>query len=426
VPRRVFCPLIPGKAYKVAWLAAVASALPLFIMWPKFRTLFWFQDDWALLDSLSSQGFFHWVVQPFDGILAPVFKAVWYVSVHGSCGAYIGMICTLWLLHAANTGLLAISLRRIGLPWAGAFLAALTFGIPWSNIETLGWAAQLFQVTSLALFLLAFNCMMDFVENNHHLILSAGFALGSALCFPRGMLSGCLILFWFMLAERRAGRRLWAPAFLFLAPEFAVWAFHYLRALHFPGAPGANLILIAKFAISYLILNPLYVLFSYHGKGLSLSAFLIFGSAKIAVIVFALAVSDRKIQNLLWTLLAFDVGNAILLGAGRYWTGLAATVSSRYQYVSLLCFAPFIAAAAVYVARRYPAARFRTLWVCLIVACWMVVLIAPWPRKVNQWIQWRGYGPRAQAAGTAPAQGVALCGYSANRIQELMREFHLH
>jgi hypothetical protein len=39
-------------------------------------------------------------------------------------------------------------------------------------------------------------------------------------------------------------------------------------------------------------------------------------------------------------MVAFDLGNAVLLGIGRYHTGLLATVGSRYQYASLLGIAP--------------------------------------------------------------------------------------
>ena len=420
-------PVYMGKSYKFPLLAACASVLPLMFMWPKFCSLFWFEDDWALLDTLRSQGFFHWVLQPFDGIVAPVFKVVWYAAVRGWGGAYIGMISSLWICHAANTWLLTVLLLRIGLSPAGALIAALTFGISWSNIETLGWAAQLFQLTSLTMFLLAFKFMLDFAENNRHLILSCCFACASALCFARGILSGGLVLFWFVLAGgRNFGRRwLWGLAAVLLAPEVVITAVHYLRDAQYSGNPANNMFLIAQFASSYLFLNPLYILFSYPGKAVGLSALIIFGSIKISLIIFALSRSDRKTRNFLWTLLAFDLGNATLLGFGRYWTGLAASVSSRYQYVSLLCFAPFLVIAAGYLIRKFLVGKFRTVCKSLLVACWITILIVPWPRKVNQWIQWRGYGPRAQAAGTMPAQGVALCGLPTSRIQELVREFHL-
>ena len=403
-----------------------ASFLPLLLNWRQFRILFWFHDDWDLLDTLDREGVVRWIFRPFAESLAPLFKLVWYAALRVAGGDYAVMVCSLWICHCANVLLFATLLRRIGLSRSGALISALTLAVSWTNIETLGWSPQLSQLLCLSFLLLGAHSMLDFIESGRHLILSACFAFASALCFARGILAGILLIFWFALARRprAASRELWSAAAALLAPAAAVVAAHYLAVVQLSARSIADFLAMAKFAASCLLLNPLYMLIAYPGRTLGPAALLILGGAKISILVFALVKSDRARRNLLQTLLAFDLCNSALLGIGRYGTGWAAAASSRYQYVSLLCFAPFLVTAAGCVSRKL--ARGRLGATCLTAVFWISILVVPWPRKVDQWVQWRGYDVRAQLAETAPRHGLGLSDLPGGRIQQLVRTFHLH
>ncbi len=419
-------PARPRRTDKVVLLAACASFLPLLLQWRQFRALFWYQDDWDLLDSLDRHGIIRWIQQPFAENLAPVFKLVWYAVVRGAGGGYTTMICSLWICHAANVSAFYVLLRRVGLSRSSALISALTVAVSWTNLETLGWSPQLSQLLCSFFLLSAVHGMLNYMERGRHLILPACLALASALCFARGMLAGFLMLLWLVLARRHHPTRLqlWKPGVALLGPTAAVLAAHYIAFMRFSGKSITAVIAMAEFAGSYLLLNPLYMLISYPGRRLGLAALLILGGIKISTQLYALVRSEGLIRSLLQTLLAFDIGNAILLGIGRYQTGWGMAASSRYQYVSLLCFAPFLVIAVAQVLARLRRGRLGTA--ALASACWLSILVVPWPRKIDQWVQWRGYDVRAQLAETAPRHGVALSNLTLSRTEELIRAFHLH
>jgi hypothetical protein len=94
----------------------------------------------------------------------------------------------------------------------------------------------------------------------------------------------------------------------------------------------------AVFAAWYYCLNPAYHLLAVESWGPRTA--LLLGLLKAALVVWSLARSRGRTRFLFALLLAFDLGNAALLGIGRYHTGLPASVSSRYQYASLIALLP--------------------------------------------------------------------------------------
>ncbi len=91
----------------------------------------------------------------------------------------------------------------------------------------------------------------------------------------------------------------------------------------------------------YYCLNPARNLFSVESIGWH--TVIALGLGKVALVGWALARSTGRARLLFALLVAFDLGNAALLGIGRYHTGLAATLSSRYQYASLVGILPLAA-----------------------------------------------------------------------------------
>src|SRR5262245_28170719 len=83
-------------------IAALVSLVPLLIYWAEFRRLFFFHDDWELLDGYSTHPLATWLAEPFlgEGIL-PVFKLLWIGAVSLLGGSYVALILVLWLTHLA-------------------------------------------------------------------------------------------------------------------------------------------------------------------------------------------------------------------------------------------------------------------------------------------------------------------------------------
>src|SRR5258707_15694193 len=90
----------PRSARNLALGAAMFSMLPLLVYWRDFQLLFFFHDDWELLEGFSTNTLANWLAQPFlgEGIL-PLFKALWIAAVKLLGGSYMAMILLLWLTH---------------------------------------------------------------------------------------------------------------------------------------------------------------------------------------------------------------------------------------------------------------------------------------------------------------------------------------
>ena len=140
-------------------------ALALASLWPvlqnlhAFRTLFYFEDEWDLIDLWDKTGFTSWVGTVFAENFVPLFKAAWGGAIVAFGGSYFALVLLLWLTHAANVFLLSRIATRLGANWGGTALAGLIFGLAWINFETLGWTVQWSAVLSLFFLLLALDAL---------------------------------------------------------------------------------------------------------------------------------------------------------------------------------------------------------------------------------------------------------------------------
>jgi hypothetical protein len=258
------------------------------------------------------------------------------------------MVALVWLTHAANVALLGRLLRGCALPWVGVFAAQAVFALTPANMETLAWTVQWSAVLSATFMLLALDSFVRSPFGRAPL----GWGAASALSFSRGVLTGALLALACAWrgegAPRRSatGRAAWAVAYLspaiVVAALIAVMASgnHRHMAGHGPEA--------AAFGLWYYCLNPAYLVFSVGSWGWRTVAVL--GLCKGALVAWAILRSRGSLRLLIVLAVAFDLGNAALLGIGRFHTGLPAAVSSRYQYASLLGIAP---AAGFWLARQW-------------------------------------------------------------------------
>lgn len=393
---------------RAALWAAVCCLAPLIWCWPQFRELYWFHDDWDLLDEWARMGW-AWLWLPMGEHLNPLFKLLWIAAIRGLGGSYTAMVVLLWMTHVAVLMLFGVLLVRQKFSTGAAVLAVVTLGLPWTNIETLGWAMYWSSLVC-SLFLVAGFVAFSFYPARW--AAWAGFlaALASALTFSRGVLSGVVLAVFVWRISRR-----WSAA---LAASSLVLLEIYHRSLsgyaNFQEA-GAKLQAMASWGLEYLLLNPLYHFVSLKGQGIGAAELLIFGGLKIAVIIAGWRAANREQRPLLAALIVLDLGTAGLITAGRYATGDIGVISYRYQYVSLMCLGPFLGLAIA-----------RTRWLPVFAVAWVVLIAAPWKRHADIWGYQRGVEIRQAIAATPDDQKFGLPVITAGRARELTKKFGLH
>lgn len=346
--------------------------------------------------------------------LNPLFKLFWISAILGSGGSYTAMMVLLWATHLAILILFSLLLKRSGFGVAAAALAVLTLGLPWTNIETLGWALY-WSSLLCSLFLVAGLVGFSYYAKGVSWAGWVGFAaaLASALTFSRGALTGLVLAVFVFPFSRR-----WAAA---LAGLSCVLLGIYQRSLsHYPNFQdlSAKLAAMAAWGIKYELLNPLYHLVSLRGQSIGALALVVFGGLKIAVIVAGMRIANREQRRLLWALLILDLGTAGLLTAGRYVTGDIGVISYRYQYVSLMCFGPFLGLVAGQMKPRTALLGFTVAWV--------VLIGSPWKRHAGIWAYQRGVEVRRAIAATPDDQRFGLPVITAGRARELIARYGLH
>ena len=391
---------------------SIISLLPLLVCWPEFRRLFFFHDDWELLDGAARLGLIRWLPEPFAGEgLIPLFKALWLGAVHLTGGGYFSMILLLWITHVAICMLFGWLLVRFGLPPAAIAFALLIFGIPWTNIETLGWSMQWSAQLGLAFFLAAWLFLLGTRRLDGGAAACFLCLLASGLCSTRGIISG-LVLAIFVLIRNRDRQRFVLCA-LCVAPTALLAAVMWLIVPHHEAPPGPALL----YAGHYLLLNPLFLPLPLPRQGFDAGGLLVCGVLKAAIFIWAFREGGPSLRPLLWTLVALDLVVAVALGYGRWGTGLETVISSRYQYIPLLCFAPM---GGILVARLRTRLRVVVFLVC---ACGLGF---PWKRHAEQWAGWRGSELRTAIERAKPAEHFDPSDLTASRARELVRLYRLH
>ena len=419
-------------------LALLASIAPLLLFHKRFALLYWFHDDWELTSDFDQLGYWRWIQKPHAETYAPLFKVLWIAAIHGVNGSYFGMIALLWLMHLAILLFFAYILSRCGFSANAQGAAVLTAGLPWSNIETLGWATQWSAMLCTLFWLAAWAATTRLLEadggKERHPALWQALALiaaaASVLCFARGVIAGITVAFFIVLstASPFAKKRLWRLG-ISLAVISVVCFLLYQHLLS--GLTQAVTFSFAKFQAMvayggyYLLANPLYQILPIPRKVPDARALLIAGSCKLALVSAALRLSNRAQRAALFTLLFFDFAAASQLAFGRYTLGINSSVSYRYQYVSLLCFAPFFGIVVAGVVTR-TTQQSRKFAYAVTMLSWGLLLGYPWIRHSARWSGWRGVEVREALRTTPDDLRFGLPAITAGRARELIKKYHLH
>ncbi|MGA2433973.1 MAG: hypothetical protein ABSG25_01670 [Bryobacteraceae bacterium] len=414
----------------VPWLVAALCLVPILVNLPEFRKLLYFGDDWDQLSQMDALGFARWASRPFAENTVPLYKTLWGGSILAFHGSYLAVLSVEWLTHALSIGLLGGIMRRLGFTISTIAVAMLFFGLPASNIETLAWSVQLSPLLAAFFMLLAWRILVSILDTPDglprlKLLLYVLVLIASALSFSRGLLSG-IVFALFVLLYRPSP----APArtrrivlVISLALPFILGC--VVNPPRLLARPGVNFAAAFVFGVHYLLLNPFFQIagFAIVGWG----AVCVFGLAKLSVTSMGFADTRKPPQiAFLAALLFLDLMNAVLLGYGRYHTGLPASVSSRYQYVPLLCAAPFIG---VVFARLFPSwnsGKMARLAAVSAVLALYALLAWPWNAQISAWSGWRGTAVRAALASAPPEERIAFSLTSVARARELQAKYNLH
>ena len=412
------------------WIAAGLALLPGVVCARALGDLWWFGDDWDLLDQIQRIGFARWMLVPFAENFVPLFKVLWGGLVFAGGGDYRPLIAALWLTHALNAALLARVLLAAGFaPLPVAFATAL-FAVSSANIESLAWSVQWSALLATSFFLAAAGILPQPASPAwRRRLLLAAFSAASALAFSRGVLTGLALAAATLVpwpATGRPWRERWGDAFASAAPALAVGATIFFAASGNHRALGGHLGDAAAFALCHWSVAPLHRLLgavTWHWP-----LILALGAVKLTIILGVLRTATPSQRRLLVLLLLLDLGNAALLGIGRHHTGLPAANSERYYYTSLLCFLPFLALAFERWLQPFGRARHALAGVMLTLA--IVLAARGWPAAAENFAQSRGRNTRELLLqrNDPPAEGAVpgIPFLPTRRARDLIEAYGLH
>lgn len=427
----------PRLRSAIPWLGGAAAFVPLLWCWHDFRALFWFGDEWDQLDQISRVGFWKWTIGAFGENFAPALKLTWGGVALATHGSYLALVIGVWAAHAACVVVLGRWLRQTGFTAASMAIVLAGFGLAATNIETLGWTIQLLTVQGMLFFVAAAQWQQHRDTtgwSTRAYALFSGLILISTFSFARGALVG-IVLSLAALAPIRGTApsarrsRVFVALIGFMAAAIAIGLVMTLAGGNQHHLAAAGIRAPAAYAAAYLSLNPFY---DFTGlNDWSGHTAVLFGAMKLGILGLGWATASPTQRRLLWPLLLFDLGNAALLGIGRYHTGLGTVTSSRYQYISLLCTLPFVGAAFDGLLRRFSRTPSwaATIGVAGLIAT-ILVAVSPWPGAMRDWADGRGRNTRHLifVASAPPAEGAVpgIPNLPTQRARELAKRFTLH
>lgn len=416
----------------------LTALLPLLIWNREFRELIWFGDDFFLLDQLAQMGLLKWSTLVFSENFVPLFKVLWGQAVFTFNGSYLVMLWLLWLTHALNAALFAKILQRSGFTLPATIISTMVFALIPANIETLGWSVQWSAVLATFFMLVGINWLLRFPNPTAtfswriHLPLFLC-ATASACSFSRGVLTGGVLALGLLLPvvfsfRAKSLMRSLPGILLSLLPAITVALIIKLNSSgnhqNMMGHWGD----ILEFGTTYFLLNPCNSLLGH--TSLHPFAIILMGGGKISLIVVALRVSRGSVRHLLILMLAYDLGNALLLGIGRYHTGFFAALSSRYQYSSLIATLPFAGLLLTKALTLITPSRIRYGFTGIIAVAAAYYCLRGWPSTLKAFTSWRGTELRALIAEPTTSDPTvktpALEFMHIERAKALQRAYNLH
>lgn len=424
----------PWLTQWLPWLLAAASLVPLLYNHAAFRDLFYFEDELQLVDELERSGFVRWTFEVFGDTWLPLFKVLWSSLVLLS-GDYLVLVWAVWLNHALNVALLARVVQRLGGGLWAATLAAVLFGWSWFHFETLGWTLQWMNVLAITGLLAGMLQLCPRRDAPRSVARTATvlFLLGifSVLAAPRGLLNGLALapvaLLSFGVWRSARDRGILAAAALL--PSILAGVLVSKIVMGASQGPGVAAHVVEKlhFALAYFAGSPARWLLDDAATGLGWLTLL--ALVKAALMVAAFILTPPRWRAALLGLFLLEIGNALLMGIGRFHTGLGSSFSSRYQYIAALATAAALALVVGALLRRVPAPRWIGHGIAALATLALSFhVVRPWTGMMNNWRTWRGQEIRAalkQPPESAPPNFSRLPWIDNERTRVLVKKYDL-
>lgn len=422
------------------WLLGLAALAPFIFLHRDFRDLFWYGDDFDLIRQMDQSGVWRWTWRVFAENTVPVFKLGWAGLIFLGGGSSFAAFSALWVTHAACVVLYGKILQRAECPSLAVVISAGMFGLSWTNHETLGWMTQwsavlatVFTLGAIYWFLEQRAVAVPWSWRVHGGLM--GLIALAAFSFSRGVLAG-FVLAGASLApwpdQKAPWTRRLAVSALCLAPSLAAGLVIAICSAGNHRALGSGHALeMLRYGAFYLAMNPFGRLLSPDLGAWGWHTAALLGAVKCAFIAWGLRHSTGRLRGLLGLLVLFELGDAALLGVGRFHTGLDTVLSSRYQYSALLGTLPFVAIGLDHALRRWissAALRIAGAAVVILAAGWLSVRY--WPAEMHRWAEDRGRLPRQALLGDRPStmnpDDIHLPHMSFAEANELIARYHLH
>lgn len=409
------------------WLplaAGLFALVPYLAYHALFARMYWFGDEFDLVDQMDLLGFWRWIWQVYGENFVPLFKIVWGGGILLFGGSYGAMIALTWITHALNVVLLGRLMRTCGLPWVAVLFAQLVFGLTPANLETLAWAVQLSAMLSVTFLLLALESHFRSGPST----AAIAWAAASALTFVRGVLTGFLLALGCLLSGSKAPlsrRAAYAAACLIPTLVLTVLVTFLVPTgnhRHMTGHWGEA----AAFGTWFWCLNPADRLLRMESFGPRTT--LLLGVLKGAVVGWAIYRARGRTRQLFVLLLVFDLAYAVLLGIGRYNTGLILSTSSRYQYASLIANLPAAGFCLYLLSEKIPLPTvIRGLGLGVVLASIVLSFCHLWSLDLEPFSVWRGTDNRHVLLDDPTAQVVpGYPGFPMDRARSLIAKYNLH
>ena len=344
-------------------------------------------------------GYGNWLLGFYGGNFVPLFKLFWSGLIFGGNGNYHLLLVAGFFLHMCFFFLLGSLLRAWGFGWFSVVFCQLIIGLNYTHIEILSWSTQSSNLLSYIFLMgILLLCSRAYNRTSHASWVTCGvialLSLAGALCFPRGVLNGisllglCMVLF--VLKDPR-GKYLWKPAACAFLPCItialitAIWISQH--SLEFSQS-GNKLDLVLSHFYYRISLNPWFQ--QIRDLQISVSLSLVLIQLNLLVIVLGIRISSARQRPLLYLLILFFLGNAVLLSLGRYHLPVSSVAAWRYQYGALIVFVPFVGLIADKLLELIQNKKVR-----VVVSVLMLILVSqwvfkPWGTHLPHWAQDRG------------------------------------
>ena len=428
------------KTFSIYWILAgsLVGWLPLIVHADYFLEFVYFTNEWDMIHEMDSQGYWKWIFAFRAELFIPFFKLLWSAVMFAGNGNYHALLVTVFANHMLILFLLGYLMRLWGFSLVATLFVQCVLGANYTHIEIFSWTSQwigLLALTSFLIIIIPFSnaYLNDAKVSRRVCILVLIVSALGALSFGRGVLNGfallgtCALLFAFRDSRHK---HTWTPAIYALIPcavvAFVIAEWSFSRSANLADSCSQLDAILSWFAYC-VSLNPWYQ--QIRGLHVSVGLAVLLFALNLIVIALGLFLAKQRQRPFLYILILFFLGDAALLALGRNHMPIDTVASWRYQYFSLLVFAPFVG---VILQRLIQLVPIRAVQIAVTVVVLFLVtkwVFQPWGRFLPGWSNGRGTQIRMLIdSGDANPSEHTISGFEKvknDRAMELCEKYNL-